>query len=42
MMVPRDSRAEYIDVTSAMSEQSIGRNISLNVLMDALYTEETE
>ena len=42
MMVPRDARAEYIDVTSAMSEQSIGRNISLNVLMDALYTEETE
>ena len=42
MMAPQASRSEYIDVTSAMSEQTIGKKISLNVLMDALYTEENE
>jgi len=40
MMAPRSSQSEYIDVTSAMSEQTIGKNISLNVLMDALFTGE--
>jgi len=42
MLAPRTSRSEYIDVTSAMSEQTIGKNISLNVLMDTLYMGEDE
>jgi Fe-S-cluster-containing dehydrogenase component len=41
MMAPRASQSQYLDVTSAMSEQTIGKNISLGVLMDALYTEES-
>lgn len=40
MMLPKVGRAEYIDVTAAMNEQSTGKNISFNILMDALYTEE--
>jgi len=42
MMLPRVGQAEYIDVTSAMSEQTSGKNISLNVLMDSLYTGEED
>jgi len=39
MMVPRVGQAQYIDVTAAMNEQSLGKDISLNILMDAMYTE---
>jgi Fe-S-cluster-containing dehydrogenase component len=42
MMLPRVGRADYIDVTAAMSEQAIGKDISLNVLMDAIYTGEED
>lgn len=37
MLTPRAGHAEYIDVTAAMSEQSIGKDMTLNVLMDAVY-----
>ena len=40
VMVPRAARAEYLDVTSAMSERSIGRSLSLNVLGENMFTEE--
>ena len=36
VMVPRAGRAEYIDVTAALSERAIGKEISLNVLPDDL------
>jgi Fe-S-cluster-containing dehydrogenase component len=32
MMRPRVGQAEYVDVTAAMNEQAIGKNILLNVL----------
>ena len=32
MMAPKGSRAEYVDVTAAMSEQAIGKEITLNIL----------
>jgi Fe-S-cluster-containing dehydrogenase component len=34
MMVPRIGQTEYIDVTSAMDEETMGKNIMLNVLMN--------
>lgn len=40
MMIPRTGVAQYIDVTAAMSEQAIGKTMSLNILSDALYEEE--
>ena len=40
VMVPKAARAEYLDVTSAMNERSIGRSISLNVLGENMFTEE--
>jgi len=45
MMVPRVARAEYIDVTAALNEQAIGKEITFNVLADdalmsAVYVEE--
>lgn len=40
VMVPKAARAEYLDVTSAMSERSIGRSISLNVLGENMFEEE--
>ncbi len=50
MMLPKFSRSEYVDVTAAMDEGAIGKNILLNVLpdtlpdmlMDAVYTGEEE
>lgn len=42
MMLPKVGHAEYLDVTSAMSEETTGKNISLNVLMDSLYTGEED
>ena len=32
MMAPRAGRAEYVDVTAAMNEQTIGKSIMLNIL----------
>jgi Fe-S-cluster-containing dehydrogenase component len=40
MMLPKHGRAEYVDVTAAMSEQTIGKNITLNILMDGMYVGE--
>ncbi len=34
MMTPRAGRAEYVDVTAAMGERAIGREITLNILTD--------
>jgi Fe-S-cluster-containing dehydrogenase component len=42
MMVPRTARAEYVDVTAAMDERSIGRDITLTVLTDTMFVEEDE
>jgi Fe-S-cluster-containing dehydrogenase component len=40
MMMPRAGRAEYVDVTAAMDERSIGKDISLTILEDALIPTE--
>lgn len=32
MMAPRAGSVEYVDVTAAMSEQAIGKKITLNIL----------
>lgn len=32
LMTPKVARTEYLDVTSAMSEQSIGKEITFNIL----------
>jgi Fe-S-cluster-containing dehydrogenase component len=50
MMLPLSGRAEYVDVTAAMDEKAIGKNITLNVLpntmpdilLDAMYESEEE
>jgi Fe-S-cluster-containing dehydrogenase component len=42
MMTPKHGRAEYIDVTAAMSERAIGKSISLNILTNAAGAEETD
>ena len=34
MMLPKHPRAEYVDVTAAMNEQTVGKSISLNILME--------
>jgi hypothetical protein len=39
MMLPKSGTAEYVDVTAAMNERVIGKNISLNIL-DGMYEEE--
>ncbi|MBI3651465.1 MAG: 4Fe-4S dicluster domain-containing protein [Acidobacteria bacterium] len=40
MLLPKVGRAQYIDVTAAMDEQTTGKDISLNILMDNLFSEE--
>jgi len=40
MMKPRSGRTEYIDVTAAMDEQAIGKNITLTILENAILTED--
>jgi Fe-S-cluster-containing dehydrogenase component len=40
MMLPRTARAEYVDVTSAMDERSVGKSISMNVLDEMLFVGE--
>ena len=42
MMLPRSATAEYVDVTSAMNERSVGRRISLGVLDEAMFAAEEE
>ncbi|MFN7948136.1 MAG: 4Fe-4S dicluster domain-containing protein [Blastocatellia bacterium] len=42
MMTPRVGQAEYIDVTAAMDEQYIGKEITFNILMDGLYEGEQQ
>jgi Fe-S-cluster-containing dehydrogenase component len=32
MMTPKTARAEYVDVTAAMSEQAIGKEVTFNIL----------
>jgi Fe-S-cluster-containing dehydrogenase component len=32
MMMPRDARTEYLDVTDAMDETALGKRVTLNVL----------
>jgi len=39
MMTPKVGQAEYIDVTAAMNESAIGKEITLNVLMNGLFDE---
>src|SRR5262245_11342583 len=39
MMTPKAGQAEYVDVTAAMSEGAIGKEITLNVLMNGLSGE---
>ncbi len=42
MMLPKTARTEYVDVTAAMGERSIGRDIRFTVLDDALFTQDEE
>ena len=42
MLLPKVGRAEYIDVTAAMNEQTTGKNMTLNILMDNLFIEEEQ
>jgi Fe-S-cluster-containing dehydrogenase component len=42
MMLPRSATTEYVDVTSAMSERSVGKRISLNVLDEMMFSMEGE
>jgi Fe-S-cluster-containing dehydrogenase component len=39
MMTPKAGQAEYVDVTAAMNEGAIGKEITLNVLMNGLFGE---
>ena len=42
MMLPKTARAEYVDVTAAMNERSVGRDITFTVLTDAMFDAEEE
>ena len=42
MMLPKTARAEYLDVTSAMNERSVGKDITFTVLTDVLFDGEEE
>ena len=42
MLTPRDGRPEYVDVVSAMSEETAGKRISLDPMLGAMYAEEDE
>ena len=41
MMLPRAGKAEYIDVTTTMSEGGTGKTMSLNIL-DGMHNEEDQ
>ncbi len=40
VLAPRDGRTEYVDVVSAMSEESSGKTIALDMMLGALHTGE--
>jgi hypothetical protein len=40
MMTPKVARAEYVDVTAAMNGQSIGKEITFNILTNMCNNEE--
>jgi Fe-S-cluster-containing dehydrogenase component len=42
VLAPRGGRAEYVDVVSAMSEESSGRTVALDMMLDALHMGEDE
>ena len=42
MLTPRDGRPEYVDVVSAMSEESAGKRISLDPMLGAMFDGEYE
>jgi Fe-S-cluster-containing dehydrogenase component len=42
IMLPKTARAEYVDVTSAMNERNVGKDITFTVLTDALFDGEEE
>ncbi len=42
MMTPKVGQVEYVDVTAAMNEGAIGKEITLNVLMNGLFDEEEQ
>ncbi len=42
MMTPKVGQAEYIDMTAAMNESAIGKEITLNVLMNGLFGEKEQ
>ena len=42
MLTPRNGRPEYLDVVSAMSEQTSGKKIALDMMLSAIYTNGSE
>jgi Fe-S-cluster-containing dehydrogenase component len=38
MLTPRNGRAEYLDVVSAMSEETSGKKIALDMMLGAMHT----
>ena len=40
MMTPKVGQTEFVDVTAAMNEGAIGKEITLNVLMNGLFSNE--
>jgi Fe-S-cluster-containing dehydrogenase component len=42
MMAPKVGQAEYIDVAAVMNESAIGKEITLNVLMNGLFGEKEQ
>jgi Fe-S-cluster-containing dehydrogenase component len=42
LMTPKVARAEYVDVTAAMNEGAIGKEITLNVLTESLFEAEEQ
>jgi Fe-S-cluster-containing dehydrogenase component len=42
MMLPKTAHAEYVDVTSAMNERNVGKDITFTILTDAMFDGEEE
>ena len=40
MLTPRNGQAEYVDVVSAMSEETSGKKIALDMMLGGLYSED--
>jgi ferredoxin len=38
MLTPRNGRPEYLDVVSAMSEETSGKKIALDMMLGAMHT----